>query len=963
MTPATPTLDPPDATVYLIDGHAQMFRSYFAIRTGMTSPVTGEPTNALFAFSAMLLKLFRELKPRYAAMAVDRSSKTFRHEIDPDYKGTRPDAPEDFKQQVPRMIEVAQAFGLPILGEDLAEADDILATLAVRLTGEHDQARVRLVSKDKDLEQVLSERVTLFDIHTGDEMDPEGLWIKKKIRPGIAVDYQALVGDSTDNVPGVPGIGPKTAAALLERFGSLTTLVASTDQLKGKQKERLEESIANGQLDRSRRLVELRQDVDGGFDLSASRVGVDRMDGPRLRELFRELGFNRMSAELDELLGGTGRGEPKPAKPAKEKTDTDAEAPAFGLFAQEGEQTHGEAAPVRIEAQGDYRCLTTAEALEQAAQAIRKAGRVAVDTETVGLERGSAMCGLCLSWETGAGVYVPVLGPAGSEVASAEAVRKALGPVLADASIAKVGHHFKFDLHVLRAAGFEVAGEVFDTMVAAFLCGAPGLGMDDLALSLLGRRCVPITALIGPKPRRKTDPAQITMAEVALDVATIYSAEDADVTLQLFEHLSPVLEERGLNGLADEVEMPLVAVLADMEHAGIRVDRAELDAQTAELEGRIETLRAELMERAGREVNPDSPKQLAVLLFEEMKFPAQRKTKTGYSTDSETLEKLAALSDDELADVPEPARAFPARLLEYRMLTKLVRAYLSTLTESIGDDERVHTRFHQTGAATGRLSSSDPNLQSIPIRTEIGRRLRKAFVAGPGGVLLAADYSQIELRMLAHLSGDAALVEAFAQGRDIHRAVASQVFGVAEDDVTGEQRGHAKTINFGIIYGITAFGLARRVEGMGRAEAAELIDGYRKRFAGIDRFLESCVDQARDKGYVTTILGRRRDIAGVDSRNPQERALAERLAINSVVQGSAADLIKKAMVALHDRLTGAAPGARMLLQVHDELVVESPVDQADAAAQALRVEMESAMTLRVPLVVELGRGASWFDAK
>ncbi|MEM9295534.1 MAG: DNA polymerase, partial [Planctomycetota bacterium] len=751
-------------------------------------------------------------------------------------------------------------------------------------------------------------------------------------------------------------------------------LVASTGELKGKQKERLEEAIANGQLETSRKLVTLRRDVDGGFDLGASRVGVDRMDGDKLREMFRELGFNRLSDELAQLLGPPAPA-PAPGEAAgsaavrtdgavrEKQAQNDAQgSAAFGLFAQSDED--GADGVPQIEAQGDYRCVVDEAGLREVAAAIREAGRVAVDTETLGLERGSALCGLCLSWASGSGVYVPVLGPKGQGVAPVERVRGVLGPVLADPGIAKVGHHFKFDLHVLRAAGFEVAGEVFDTMVAAFLCGSPGLGMDDLALSLLGRRCVPITELIGPKPRRKSDPAQKTMAEVPLEAATIYSSEDADVTLQLFEKLSPELDRRGLRSLADGVEMPLVAVLADMEHAGVRVDPKELQRQTEELEARIESLRDELMERAGREVNPDSPKQLAVLLFDELGFPVQRKTKTGYSTDSETLEKLAALSEDELEAVPEAARAFPERLLEYRMLTKLVRAYLSTLAESIdAGDGRVHTRFHQTGAATGRLSSSDPNLQSIPIRTEIGRRLRKAFVAPRGSVLIAADYSQIELRMLAHLSEDEALIEAFRAGRDIHRAVAAQVFGVAEDEVTSEQRGHAKTINFGIIYGITAFGLARRVEGMGRAEAAELIEGYRKRFSGIDRFLEACVEEARDKGYVQTILGRRREIAGVDSRNGQERALAERLSINSVVQGSAADLIKKAMVSLHGAMPVAAPDARMLLQVHDELVLESPKGEADAAAEVLRREMEGAMELRVPLVVDVGRGASWFEAK
>ncbi|MBB6428417.1 DNA polymerase I [Algisphaera agarilytica] len=950
-----------DQTLYLIDGHAQMFRAYHAIRGGMTSPITGEPTNATFAFAGLLLKLFTQYKPRYVAMAIDSKGDTFRHSIYPEYKANRGDPPEDFAPQIPRMIEVAELMGIPVLAVPGDEADDIMATLAVRLTSEDDQTKVRLVAKDKDLEQVMSDRVTLFDAHTDVEFDIPALQEKRGITPEQVIDYQTLLGDSTDNIPGVKGIGPKTASKLLDQFGSVVNLLDNLDQLKGKQKENLENAKADGSIDVTRQLVTLKRDTEIDFEMDHAKVDLSKIDAAKLDELFQQLGFNRHRADLKKLVAVP---EPKKAKPAKKEST----AGMGGLFDQpaddEGEDDTAATTRLLDEIDGDYSAITTKKQLADLVKTLKKQPIIAVDTETVGLGHTAELCGICLAWETGKAVYVPTKSPEPKDHLDQDTVIEALRPVFEDASLPKVGHNIKYDWLVLKHAGVELKGVTFDTMIAAFLCGAPGLGMDHLALSEFGRTMVPISRLIGEKPRRKADPPQKTMDQVPLDLCTAYSAEDADVTLQLYELFRGRLDEFEMTDLAAEVEMPLVEVLSTMEANGIRVDPNELDRQKAELEVRIEELRAQVLDAARVDFNPDSPKQLGDVLFNQLGFPVQKKTKTGYSTDAEVLEKLADLPADELEKVAEHARPIPKLIVEYRMLTKLVGTYFGNLVEAISSkDDRIHASFHQTGAATGRLSSSNPNLQNIPIRTEVGRRIRKAFVAEQDHILIAADYSQIELRMLAHLSEDPALIEAFREDRDIHTAVAAQVYGVGLDDVTSEQRGHAKTINFGIIYGVTPFGLARRIEGLDMAGATKLIDDYKTTYAGINRFLDDCVEQAVAQGYVTTILGRRRWIDQVNSSNPNQRALGERLAINSVVQGSAADLIKVAMVNLHRTLLDDSVPAKMLLQIHDELVIECPASEQDAVSKVVVDAMESAMQLKVPLKVEPGIGTDWFEAK
>ncbi len=973
--PSQTKTQPP--TLYLIDGHAQMFRAFFAIRGGMNSPVTGEPTNALFAFTGMLLKLFKDCRPAYAAMVVDSEGKTFRDEFFPTYKANRDAPPQDFIKQIPRMFELARLFGLPIYAKPGHEADDILATIAARLmAGEFDPLEpgleLKLVAKDKDLEQALSDRVVMYDVQTDETLDIAGLAAKRGITPGQVIDYQTLIGDSTDNIPGVKGIGPKTASTLIQQFGSVDNILANIEQIKGKQQENLRRANEEGLISLTRRLVTLDSQTPIDFDLRDTRTeGLAKIDGPALLDLFQTLGFHRHVSDLKQLLGLAEP--PAPQRQASApKRKPKPEAGIGGLFGgatEEPEDVQPTADQPPTEVSGDYRAVTDRSGLDDLVKTLRKQALIAVDTETIGLGRKAPLAGICLAWTEGQAVYVPTRSPNPKQHLDTQAVVDALRPVLEDASIAKCGHNIKYDLHVLRHSGIVMRGVVFDSMIAAFLANAYGRGMDDLALAELNHRCIPITSLIGPRPERKADPPQKTIDQVELPRVVDYAAEDADITLRLCRHFQGKLEAMGMTGLAAEVEMPLIEVLTEMEAHGITCDPDELDRQREGLQTRIDRLRLNILNAAQADFNPDSPKQLGDLLFNTLGFPSIKKTKTGYSTDVEVMEKLAERAKaGELSQVPRHALEIPGLILEYRVLTKLVGTYLGNLKEAIDDpatggDGRVHTSFLQTGAATGRLASNNPNLQNIPIRTEVGREIRKAFVAAPGHLLIAADYSQIELRVLAHLSGDDALIQAFNEGQDIHTAVASQVFATPPDQVTSEQRGQAKTINFGIIYGVTAFGLARRIEGLDNEGAATLISDYKKRFPGIDRFLAQCIDTAQRLGYVTTILGRRRDIKEISSRNGQERQLGERLAINSVVQGSAADLIKLAMVNLHRRIQDEKLPMKMLLQIHDELVCEAPAPMAEPMAKVMCETMESAMKLVVPLPVESGIGATWFDTK
>ncbi|MEM8758063.1 MAG: DNA polymerase I, partial [Planctomycetota bacterium] len=945
------------------------------------SPVTGEPTNMTFGFVGMMLKLLRGREPAmqaaggpptYVAVALDVSGDrgTFRSELYPEYKANRDAPPDDLAPQVDRCLSLLDTLGVPCIGAEGFEADDAIATIVTALSRSDPGVLIRIVSKDKDLKQLLEPgRVELYDVHTDTAIDAETLRVDSGIEPAQVIDMLALMGDTADNVPGVPGIGPKTAAQLIAEFGTIDAILAEVaDEAKPKKdwliKGKRRENIAAfaGSLPLSRELVTLRHDAPVEFDLgsaSAESLDIARLDAP-----LNELGFNRLRDEARALAGAA------PAAPAQKQTPKHPEG-FGGLFDQPSES-------ISASVDGDYRTVRTLAELSELVAALGAADTIAIDTETTSIRAMECeLVGLSFAVEPGAAWYVPVRSPEPESHLDTQAVLAALRPIIEDAAKPKVGHNLKYDLLALRRAGVELRGltapGACDTMVASYLLDASrsSHSLDALALAMLGRTNLSIKNLIGSGKKQKR------FDEVPLDQAAPYAAEDADVTLQLAKTMQPELDKHGLASLAADTEFPLVEVLAELEFNGILVNPDELTRQRERLEAEITSLRKQIEDEAydklGRGFDPDSPKQLAGVLFnaadhEDPGFGLKplKRGKTGPSTDAEVLEKL---SQDAAIETP-----IPRFILEYRQLTKLVNTYLASLINDIHPETgRIHASFNQTVAATGRLSSSDPNLQNIPIRTEVGREIRKAFIAPEGRVLIAADYSQIELRILAHLSQDPALIEAFRDDQDIHAAVAAQIHGVPLDEVTREQRSGAKMVNFGIVYGITPFGLARRL-GVGNAEAASIIDGYKRRFAGITTFLQECVEQARTHGYVETMLRRRRPITDIDSNNPNRRSLAERMAINSVVQGSAADLIKLAMLDLHRRLSPHAghlrggdtpeiPGVRMLLQIHDELVFEVDEPVAEDAKSLIIDRMAAAMDLDVPLKVDASVSPNWFEGK
>jgi len=948
---------------YIIDGHAHIYRAYFAPFRDLNSPA-GEPTKATFVFTQMLLNLIEQRRPDYLAMVVDSGDETvFRKEILPEYKANRSAPPDDFAPQEERILKIVRDAGIPIFAKPGFEADDLLATLAKRLCNQGYE--IFLVSKDKDLRQILNDCTRMYDPQSDEVMDPAKLEEKCGYSPLEAVEVQTLVGDNIDNVPGIPGVGEKTAAKLIKKYGSADAVLKHLDELTPKLRENFEKY--GDRLAVARRLVTLKDDVEMEFDPEVCRYRG--LNLPALRSHLRELGFHGLLKRVgDEVPSGDGNGNGSgkgrgtggavSLKPVKLKD------PAAGRF---DENLFGSPAPEPTEestvqphatgADCKYHLVHTEEQFEAFLAELRKQQRFAFDTETDNLGAVSSnLIGMSFSWEKAVGYYVPVCGPPGSQVLPCARVLEALRPIMEDESVRKVGHNLKYDLLVMRQAGVNVRGVEMDSMIAAFLIDASRMqyGIDRLALDLLDFKKVATTDLIG-KGR-----GQITMDRVELEKIACYAAEDADIALRLADLLTQRLDEvPALRSLADEIEVPLIDVLVEMEANGIAIDPAVLKEQSGVLGARVEELRERIYLEAGDgqtryEFNIDSPKQLQDVLFNKLNLRIVKRTKTGPSTDVEVLDKLAE------------KHAVPKLILEYRSLVKLKNTYLDNLTDYVNPGTgRIHGSFNQTGASTGRLSMSDPNLQNIPIRTDEGRRIRLAFVPGDpvNNVLLTADYSQIELRMLAHFTGEPALVRAFEADEDIHRAVASEVFNVPLEQVTRQQRGYAKTINFGIIYGVSAYGLARRIDGLTVPAAQELIDSYARRFPRVQEFMKACVRQAQDQGYVETIRGRRRPITDINSGVIQMRNAAERMAINSVVQGSAADLIKIAMINVHRRLKRENRPSRMLLQVHDELVFETPAASVEAEAGLLREEMTGAMKLRVPLKVEVGWAKNWQEVK
>ena len=918
----------------LIDGSSYLYRAFHAL-----PPLTnaeGEPTGALFGVVNMLRAHLKE-KPDYIAFVMDASGPTFREELDPQYKANRPPMPDDLRAQLEPMMAIVQALGLPILRVPGVEADDVIGTLATRAA----EAGIDTVisTSDKDFAQLVRAAdggagsgagIALVNTMSGSRMADDAAVIEKfGVRADQVIDLLSLMGDSVDNIPGVEKCGPKTAAKWLGEYGTLEGVIANADAIKGKIGDNLRAAL--DRLPLNRQLATIRTDV--ALEQGPDALHLRAPDVDALRTLYARYGFNQA---LKELGGGEGA----------------AVSASVGAHAQAGVRETGEGAPDPAwSAPGEYETVLTREQLDAWVKRLEEAEEFAFDTETDSLDPLQAnLVGLSFSVEPGRACYIPVAHdyPGAPAQLSREAVLDALLPVLESARHRKLGQHGKYDLHILRRHGVDVAGYADDTMLESFVWHSGTLrhDMDSLAERLLNYTTIHYEDVAGKGAK------QILFSEVALDDATRYAAEDADITLRLHRVLSAKLaREPALQTVYREIEMPLVPVLARMEAAGILIDADELREQSKDLSRRMLAAQQKATELAGRSFNLDSPKQLQALLFDELGLPALVKTPKGQpSTNEEALEAIADQHE------------LPRVILEYRGLAKLRSTYTDKLGEMIHPDTgRVHTSYHQAGAATGRLSSSDPNLQNIPIRTEDGRRIRRAFVAPKGRKLVACDYSQIELRIMAHLSEDPGLLRAFAAGADIHRATAAEVFGKSLEEVSGSERRAAKAINFGLMYGMSAFGLARNL-GIGRGEAQDYIALYFSRYPGVRDFMERTRREAHERGYVETVFGRRLYLDHINARNQAQRAGAERAAINAPMQGTAADIIKRAMIAIDAWLLDHADRARMLLQVHDELVFECDADFVDTLMSGATERMAAAAELRVPLVIDSGVGDNWDEA-
>jgi len=890
---------------YVLDAFSLIFQVFHAIPE-MTGPA-GQPTQAVFGIFRDLLNLVKVRKPDYLAAAFDGPGPVFRNDIYPDYKANRKEMPDDLVPQIPVIRRLFDGFRIPVMIEPGMEADDLIATLTRR--GEERGLDVVIVTADKDARQLISEQVRLLNLRKNRLIDAEVLKEEWGIRPDQVVDFLALTGDSVDNVPGVPGIGEGFAASFLKEFGTLDELLKHVDRVKGPKKQQsLREHAETARL--ARRLVTLRDDLPLVLDWDELRT--QDPDVEALKALCTECGFHRFREEL----GTTAGTEPAPSSVW----------------------------------QADYRTVDSPELLEQFVNELRRQPRFCVDTETTGLDPLRAgLVGLAFCWKAGEAHYLPVRGPIGSKVLDPAAALEALRPILGDDQVEKVGQNVKYDMLALARAGVALAGPVTDTMLLSYLLesGERNHNLDQLSERLLRHKMIPITDLIG-KGKKQGRMDQVEVARVAE-----YAGEDADATWRIEQILTPKVCDEGLWTLYADLERPLIAVLAGMERAGIKVDVQLLRKLGREFSERMAAIEAEVYTAAGRPFNINSGPQLRQVLFDEMKLPSTQKTPGGeQSTAQEVLEALAL------------HHPLPALLLRHRQLSKLKSTYLDALPELVhAEDGRIHASFNQAVAATGRLSSSDPNLQNIPVRTEEGRQIRQAFVAGfPGWQLLTADYSQIELRVLAHYSDDPALSLAFAQDRDVHRAVAARIFQVPESEVDESKRRVAKTVNFGVIYGLSAFGLAGRL-GITQAEAAAFIEAYFQEYAGVDRFITQTLEKAQAQGRVETMLGRRRPINGIKSTTGRSRNLAERTAINTVIQGSAADLIKRAMILIDRALLAGGFQGRMLLQIHDELVFEAPAGEIAELAALVNREMTGALVLKVPLKVDLAAGHNWLEVE
>jgi DNA polymerase-1 len=875
----------------LVDGSSYLYRAFHAL-----PPLTnsrGEPTGAVLGVLNMLLKLVKEQESTLIGVVFDAPGRTFRDDLFAKYKANRPPMPDDLRAQVAPLIDAVQALGMPLLRIEGVEADDVIGTLARRASA--DGLHVLISTGDKDMAQLVNEQITLVNTMTGTTLDRTGVKVKFDVYPEQIIDYLALVGDASDNIPGVPKVGPKTAAKWLNEYGTLDNLLAHQQEIEGKVGESLREHQADLAL--SRQLATIVSTVD--LKVAPRDLRLGEPDTAKLREIYTRL-------ELRSLL--------KQLSPSPQ--------PSPGLRPPSPMQSMGEGKT--------YDCILSEEQFAPWLDQLSRAELFAFDP--------------------GRAAYVPLAHryPGAPDQLNREDVLARLKPLLEDPARAKLGHHLKYDAHVLRNHGVELNGMAFDSMLESYVLNSTATrhDLDSTAQLYLGIATIHYEDVAGKGAK------QLRFDDVPVDKAAEYSAEDSDVAMRLHRRLWPQIEALpSLAKLYREIEQPLVPVLLDMEHLGVLIDPAMLRKQSQELAKSLLELERRAHQVAGQAFNLDSPKQLQEVLFGKLGIPARRKTATGQpSTAEDVLE--------ELADEYE----LPRVILEYRGLAKLRSTYTDKLPGQVDPRTgRVHTSYHQAVAATGRLSSTDPNLQNIPIRKAEGRRIRQAFIAPPGHVLMAADYSQIELRIMAHLSGDESLLQAFAADRDIHQATAAEVFGVAPGEVTGDQRRAAKAINFGLIYGMSAFGLARQL-GIDRGAAQRYVDLYFERYPGVKRYMDETRAMAREQGYVETVFGRRLYLPDIRSRNAQMRQYAERSAINAPMQGTAADIIKRAMIDVHGWLGRSSPEARLVMQVHDELVLEVREDAVDKVRHGLEQRMAAAADLRVPLRVETGLGANWDEA-
>ncbi len=890
----------------LIDGSSYLYRAFHAL-----PPLTnaqGEPTGALHGVLTMIQKLLREEQPAHVAVVFDAPGKTFRDELYSDYKANRPPMPDELRSQVQPILDAVEAMGLPLLRVDGVEADDVIGTLCKQA---HEQGLSVLVSTgDKDLAQLVNEQVTLINTMNDSRLDRDAVKAKFDVFPEQIIDYLALVGDTSDNIPGVPKVGAKTAAKWLNLYDSADGIVENADAIKGKVGDSLRESIE--QLRLSQDLATIRQDLD--LDTRVSDLQPKPADTSRLRDLYGHFELRSLLGQLDEVQ----------------------EAPAT---------------PVDAVPESDYETVLSWDAFDRWLKKISDAELTAFDTETTSINYMQAeLVGLSFAVRENEAAYVPVAHdyPGAPDQLPRDEVLEKLRDWLQDNSKKKVGHHLKYDAHILARYAINLRGMQFDSMLESYVLNSVATrhDMDSVARHYLGRETIHYEDVAGKGVK------QLTFNQIDLETAAPYAAEDADVTLQLHQALWQQLGEiPALRSVYADIEQPLVPILLEMEETGVLVDRKMLSTQSGELAKKMIGLEAKAHDLAGGPFNLGSPKQLQEILFEKLGLPVIRKTPKGQPSTAEDV--LAELAND---------YELPAVIIDYRSVSKLKSTYTDKLPLQIAEATgRIHTSYHQAVAATGRLSSTDPNLQNIPIRTPEGRRIRQAFVAPEGRVLLAADYSQIELRIMAHLSADPGLVQAFANEQDVHQATAAEVFGLQPDQVTADQRRSAKAINFGLMYGMSAFGLAKQL-GISRGEAQEYVDLYFDRYPGVKQFMDSIREQASKNGYVETVFGRRLYLPEINARNANRRQYAERTAINAPMQGTAADIIKKAMIAVHGWLSDEKPGARMIMQVHDELVFEVEKDSVDTVKDRVVDIMNSAAELSVPLRVDAGVGLNWDEA-